>query len=119
MKRIYYPLKKEYPKLGLKLVIEDGFLIFSGNKTPRSLYSGDVFYETHYNYYIRIGSYSAPDISIYSNGINLYLGGTDVNDKTFAVSTSFKWHNKLTEEKIIRACNRFFKSEINKNIKTL
>jgi hypothetical protein len=118
MSKIWYPLRKEYPELNLKIEIDGNKIIFTGNKTPAELL-GDVclinYYCSDRRIYIQSASY--PDIYDYENELSFYIGGTSENPNTFKCTYRLTDRTKYN----IELLNKFFTKQpiLNKQITIL
>jgi len=113
MRNVWYPLKKEYPKLGLKIWIERERIWFSGNKTPGKLVGKDSI--CHFGVY-DIASQSYPAIDV--GGI-FYIGGREDNN-VFEESTDYFNKETYPFTKFIKQMNKTFGiQQLNKQIHIL
>lgn len=113
MRNVWYPLKKEYPKLGLKIWIERERIWFSGNKTPGKLVGkGSI---CHFGVY-DIASLSYPAIG--RDG-SFYIGGEEENHP-FEESTDILNYEIYPFRKFTKHMNKLFGiQQLNKQIRIL
>lgn len=113
MRNVWYPLKKEYPKLGLKIWIERERIWFSGNKTPRKLVGkGNMYHNGNF----AIGSLSYPAIG--RDG-SFYIGGEEENN-VFEESTDILNYEIYPFRDFTKHMNKLFGiQQLNKQIHIL
>ena len=113
MRNVWYPLKKEYPKLGLKIWIERERIWFSGNKTPGKLVGkGSI---CHFGVY-DIASLSYPAIA--RDG-PFYIGGEEFNN-VFEENTDYFNNEVYPFDKFIKQMNKTFgEQKLNKQIRVI
>jgi hypothetical protein len=127
--KTYYPLKKEYPELGLKLVVENNTITFSGNATPKNLINNLNEILTYKGFSVYIASCEFPSISItsqceecdilhfWNDKIYLWIGGSEKRlNKPFTVN----YRVGENKEKLINILSKLFEQlSLNKQIRVL
>lgn len=109
MNKIWYPLKREYPEMDLKIWIERNVVNFSGKSTPKHLCNkGDIYA----NHGLRIASFSFANISAW--GDTFYVGG-NVNKGPFKTA---KVYSEDELQRLIEKLNKCFPNIINLNKQT-
>ena len=113
MRNVWYPLKKEYPKLGLKIWIERERIWFSGKRTPNKLVGQGNIYN---NGNFAIGSLSYPAVS--RDGC-FYIGGEEENHE-FEESTDYLNFEVYPFTKFTKHMNKLFGiQKLNKQIRVI
>jgi hypothetical protein len=112
MNKVWYPLKKEYPELNLKIECTPSGFKFTGNRTP-SKYIEKLridFTQNDKERWLYVQSSSFPEIYDYPNEFSFFIGGIERNDN-FEV---FIRHTNRMDNNI-QLLNKYFTKHINLN----
>jgi hypothetical protein len=83
MKKTYYPLRKEYPELNLKVVIDENEVEVYGNKTLDRLVSQFSYIGKKPGFLVMSAMH--PAVYAGENKFHICIGGRTINDPEFKI----------------------------------